>query len=538
MGDAHGTSDTIVAPPSQLHKVQKIIRAKFMEIIRLQRPSRPSPSIPIFPCEASDITSQNSEPTTTNQVVLLQKREQGDTSEITSQESLQITNDRLTLLRKHGEGNTSDITLQEAAQPINDQVTLVNKRGRFRLHHQQQYKNSLLAGVGYLELANAGDFAANVWNEIPVPKFAAVLMGLGGILALGMVVVAVRDLLLSWKNIKLLRVERAHLQSLQESHKNDTEMVQLIENRLGVGAREIGTELVDRLVMDAFMGFGSLLVGIGTLMAIGGANPRVYKTSNLLSGYIGNGLAAAFGVANAVWSGYLVRRFHLHHAAVFALETNDTIRRRLHTRFRRFQWHAGINGVNGLVAGAASMVTAERWWGYVVLIPCIIILIVCNYFWRKKLGYDRPLVGLTRSIEKQSTLLFEELQQVIMMQSTFAELEPSLPQAQFRRDYLDSILRLIVDNNMFESFCESLAHDKRTQPLFNKLQCLSLCPQQITISHQAIFWLPTTDLIIVLQHAQIFLQREGVAILIYRERYLLELLGYAIWQDHQKAATA
>jgi hypothetical protein len=509
-----------------------------MEIIQLQRASRPSSVIPKFPCEFSDITSQDSEQTTTDQVMLLRDRGQGDTSEITSQDSMQTSNDQLTLLRKHGHGNTSDITLQEAGQPINDQVTLVHKRGRFRLRHQQQFKNSLLASVGYLELANAGDFAANVWNEIPVPRFAAVLMGLGGTLALGMVLVAVYDLRLSWKNIKLLRVEKLHLQNLRQLHDEDTELTQLIDNRLGVGVREIGTELVDRLVMDAFMGLGSLLVGIGTLMAIGGANPHVYKASNLLSGYIGNGLAAAFGLANAVWSGYLVHRFHLHHAAVFARETNDTVRRRLHTRFRRFQWHAGINGVNGLVAGAASMVTAERWWGYVVLIPCIIILIVCNYFWRKRLGYDRPLVGLTGSIKKQSASLVEELQHVIMMQSTLVELKQSLPQAQFRRDYLDSILRLIVDNNMFETYCESLACNRSTRPLLNKLQCLSLSPHQITITHQAIFWLPTNDLIIVLQHAQDFLKTEGVTILIYRERYLLELLGYAAWQEHIKTAAA
>jgi hypothetical protein len=40
---------------------------------------------------------------------------------------------------------------------------------------QCRLKNSLLFGVGMLELANAGDFAANVWNEIPVPRFAMVL---------------------------------------------------------------------------------------------------------------------------------------------------------------------------------------------------------------------------------------------------------------------------------------------------------------------------------------------------------------------------
>ncbi|CAM6097645.1 unnamed protein product [Calypogeia fissa] len=40
--------------------------------------------------------------------------------------------------------------------------------------------------------------------------------------------------------------------------------------------------------MDILMGFGAVLVGVGTLMAIRGANPTVYLISNLLSGYIGN----------------------------------------------------------------------------------------------------------------------------------------------------------------------------------------------------------------------------------------------------------
>jgi hypothetical protein len=56
-----------------------------------------------------------------------------------------------------------------------DKVTFIRQKGRFNPLKQRRLKNSLLAGVGFLELANAGDFAANVWNEIPVPHFAAAL---------------------------------------------------------------------------------------------------------------------------------------------------------------------------------------------------------------------------------------------------------------------------------------------------------------------------------------------------------------------------
>jgi hypothetical protein len=48
------------------------------------------------------------------------------------------------------------------------------KKG-WTLRDQYRLKNSLLFGVGLLELANAGDFAANVWNQVPVPHFAMVL---------------------------------------------------------------------------------------------------------------------------------------------------------------------------------------------------------------------------------------------------------------------------------------------------------------------------------------------------------------------------
>ncbi|KGO69516.1 hypothetical protein PITC_014060 [Penicillium italicum] len=430
----------------------------------------------------------------------------------------------------------SDITWQESLESKKGQVVLVRRGGRFHLLHQQQFKNSLLASVGYLELANAADFAANVWNQIPVPKFAAVLMGIGGTLALGMVLVAIHDFRLSWINVKLLRAERDHLQRLRQYHGKNAELARLIDSRLGVGLREIGTEVIDRIVMDVLMGFGSLLVGVGTLMAIGGANPRVFKASNLLSGYIGNGLAAVFGLLNAIWSGYLFRRFHMHDTAAFAREPSDDIRRRLHTRFRRFQWHAGVNGLNGLVAGAASMVTAERWWGYVVLIPCIISLILCNYFWRKKLGYDRPLLGHTSATEIQVTELIEDLQYVIVMQRALADSEHSLPQPIFQPNSVDSIIRFIVRENMFETYCESLARDKTTCHIFAAFPSLNTSPDQITISLDALFRLPPRHLDLILEHAKKFLRTTGVRIFTYRERHLLELVGHAIYKDHKKAA--
>ncbi|EHA18365.1 hypothetical protein ASPNIDRAFT_134561, partial [Aspergillus niger ATCC 1015] len=275
---------------------------------------------------------------------------------------------------------------------------------RFQLSHQPLFRNSLLAGVGFLELANAADFAANVWNQIPVPKYAMVFMAIGGPIALLITLVAARDFYLSYTNVQLLLKERRYLRELLDSvttttttttttqnTNTNTQAEILLRSRLSVNFRELGTEIVDRILMDALMGFGALLVGTGTIMAIFGANHHVYVASNLLSGYIGNGLAAVFGLVNAIWSGYLVGRFQVCWDTDLEAEVK-MYKDPLKLRFRSLQFHALVNGINGLVAGAASMVTATMWYGYVVLVPCIVSLIACNWFWRVRVGYDRPLL--------------------------------------------------------------------------------------------------------------------------------------------------
>ncbi|PYI35594.1 hypothetical protein BP00DRAFT_334433, partial [Aspergillus indologenus CBS 114.80] len=294
----------------------------------------------------------------------------------------------------------------------------------YRILHQPLFRNSLLAGVGYLELANAADFAANVWNEIPVPLHAKILMAIGGPCALCMTLVAARDLYLSAANVRVLRQERAFLAAsiaarASADHTQDpahrptpsrerSPIDTLNAYKHGVNTREVLTEVIDRILMDLLMGLGALLVGIGTLLAIGGADRPIYRASNLLSGYVGNGLAAGFGLVNAIWSAYLVWRFQRCWTACAAAAepgatTDENQPRRLHpelpaslkttlrARMRALQFHAAVNGVNGVVAGAASMVTATMWYGYVVLVPCIVSLILLNVFWRARLGYDRSL---------------------------------------------------------------------------------------------------------------------------------------------------
>jgi len=61
------------------------------------------------------------------------------------------------------------------SQSSSQAATFVRQKNGWTQKKQYRLKNSLLAGVGLLELGNAGDFAANVWNQIPIPRFAMAL---------------------------------------------------------------------------------------------------------------------------------------------------------------------------------------------------------------------------------------------------------------------------------------------------------------------------------------------------------------------------
>jgi hypothetical protein len=149
--------------------------------------------------------------------------------------------------------------------------------------------------------------------------------------------------------------------------------------------------------------FAALLVCVGTLVAIDGANQRAYEASNLLTGYIGNVPPALFGLANAAWCVYAWRRAH-HHAhcaptatlyCVWGERVNVAEMLKLHTQ--RVKTHSAINGIYGIIGGVGSLMTADAnnnrhmVWGYAVLIPCVIGAVFSNYFWRTLIGYDRDM---------------------------------------------------------------------------------------------------------------------------------------------------
>ena len=108
--------------------------------------------------------------------------------------------------------DSSPELLQNSNIPTGYHLKYTRCEGQYRLQEPRyQLKNSLLAAVGFFELANAGDFPANVWNTVPVPPYAIALMAVGGTLALCMTYFAYRDARLSWYNLKGLRCERSFL---------------------------------------------------------------------------------------------------------------------------------------------------------------------------------------------------------------------------------------------------------------------------------------------------------------------------------------
>ncbi|KAL2813324.1 hypothetical protein BDW59DRAFT_154896 [Aspergillus cavernicola] len=393
-----------------------------------------------------------------------------------------------------------------------------SKRGKYNSTNHTKLRNNLLAGVGYLELANAGDFAANVWNDIPVPRHAMILMAIGGPIALLVSIVAARDFHLSWRNVSLLYSERKSLHSITPLNQKEIGV-------LGVNTRELGTELIDRMLMDLLLGIGALLVGTGTIMAIWGADHKVFEASNLLSGFIGNSFAAIFGVINAGWSGYLVYRFQIRYTACVSNPGVGTLHLKLRQRFRRLQWHSAINGMNGLVAGMASMVTARMWWGYVGLIPCVVLMIAGNLFWRMKLGYDRPAnLGLVEYLAGEKPAEGDGGSYDILESLTaVTEAQDRLRQTA-ETGTLEVMLTFIVEYDMLELFCLWISRVWPDHQVFN------MAPAAVDISCEDLKG-PEDEQTQMAVECRRFLGKEGKDFLEHRERYLLELIGEMMWME-------
>jgi len=402
------------------------------------------------------------------------------------------------------------------------------KKGAYNPLLESKLRNNLKASVGYLELANATDFAANVWNAIPVPIYAAILMGLGGSLAIILSLFAVRDGYLSLWNIKALRKERMGLltrraKEVEEGLRRPACDSASNAMRLEVNKRELGTEIIDRLSMDVFMGFGALIVGIGTLMAIGGAEPPVYKASNLLSGYIGNSPSLLWGVFNTLWSAYIFIRAHSHLKHGLRELESGVVKQILTSRVRTIKVHSFVMGLSTMVSGAGGMVSVTRWWGYVMILPCIIASVYGNVLWRKRIGYERPLSNkMERQWDREE--LVQELEWILSVKQTLdTHREVHLSDLVANPGSPAVATEFIVRCDLFEDFSCRLLRDKSFAAYFDTitngpLTGFSLTPQMVLAASPELSPLLLTT-------AEICVQKRLRWQIESKERYLLEMLG-------------
>lgn len=410
-----------------------------------------------------------------------------------------------------GLGPTCDstATLEGSASWTN--VHLTRQDDQYVPTLRTRRRNDLLLFVGFLEFFNALDFPANVWNQIPTPTFAKGLMVTGGSLAIIASLVAFVDLSLSWRNIKLLRQERAFLEAQRSRTQRGTQPHHYLRAWLSVNFRELFWELVDRLLQDAIVGFGGIVIGVGTIIAIKGEDPHIFKASNLMSGYIGNGLVAVYGVINAGWNTYLTIRARRHSREVMRYISDTSVRKRARSVFRVHQVYAIVNGVNMIVAAAGSLISSTMWFGYVILIPCIIAAIFTNTFWKKKAGYDRLMVP-HRPFE--SVDIYQEITRAIRLQD---QLKDPTYNPELSRLPRDAILDLIIKNEMLEDLCLAMVNSPATRRAM-----LGGEPPQIEINAQT---LAAMDFGILIDAVRNCMDTIGFHRARDQERMLYELLG-------------
>lgn len=406
-----------------------------------------------------------------------------------------------------------------------------SRSGRLKPAQQARLRNNLLASVGFLELANAGDFAANVWNETPVPVYALAFMALGGTMALSLIYFAVRDARLSWGNLRALRAERHYLRLQRERYRGDANMLQTVECFMDMNTRESGTEMIDRIGMDMLLGLSSLLVGVGTFMAMNGDHDSaLYTASNLMTGYVGNTPCAIFGVANLLWSSYVwTRARKQQRAALNYVRDSTRMSQMLRNRTSSLQMHAALNGITGIVAGAAALVTATMWWGYVVLVPCIVTSGIVNIFWRRRLGYERPLVthhitSIDQDIVVEALRYADACRRRVMYGQESASKDAFTTLVQDPHSIL-SALEVVQKTNLFEEFCVRLFKDEQ---LYQRLFTSSgNQPGEIPIVDWDRLVASEDEALTqrLLTMAKELINESALTFYVYQERHLLELLG-------------
>lgn len=393
------------------------------------------------------------------------------------------------------------------------------KDGQWALSRDGMLINNLSWVVGFMELANAGDFAANVWNDIPVPVYAIVFMAIGATVAGVLSIFAFRDARRARYNVRYLRTQRKQLFEEKRQLEERSESTLETEVILAINFRELGTELVTRCIMDFLMGFGAVLICIGTYMAIGGANPSVFLASNLLSGYIGNTPIALFGLFNSSWAGYIFCKAQGHVTASRRLLGPGTATALVKRRARKVQVFSVINGTATLLGGVGSMITATRWWGYVILIPVIISSFFCNVWWRKMMGYTRS-EGHPAIIRDELIVALEFAAAAEVRSAKDPEAPPQwcseLPSS------LADMLEFLSRHSLLHQYCvKIMANSDICQALGGNAADLT----ELSISPNDILALPANLQPTLLETAHKVARDVSPDHFKNRERYLAELLG-------------
>ncbi|KAI5456476.1 hypothetical protein BGZ63DRAFT_429124 [Mariannaea sp. PMI_226] len=422
-----------------------------------------------------------------------------------------------------GQGTTKEINIVETHPrfhaPGLDHVTLVKKRRKWSYLPGIRLEHNLHWACGLLETANSGDFAANVWNDVPVPVFVIVLMAIGGTIAAVISVFALLDGIKAWHNVKFLQKQRQLLQTQRSQQLEESHPTEELDVLIDITRRELYTEKINRWGMDVMMGGGAVLISIGTFMAIGGANKKVFLASNILSGYLGNAPIAIFGLVNCAWGIYMcsIKRAH-QHAAIKKLPDSVALSV-VRTYCFRVRFFFIVNGISTFIGGVGSMLTATQWWAYIILVPVMIASFFTNYWWRSRVGYDRPVLNFPVGMDKRGLI---EALEFANETSRLAQqdLEAAMTQLAHDPTSLEAVLRGFVDNGLFEPFSVELIKNKEIQKI--------LCGEKgkrAEIEVQNLVGLPEYHQQIVLDMAKKFLEAEGPALFEHRTRFLAEALG-------------
>ena len=154
-----------------------------------------------------------------------------------------------------------------------------------------------------------------------------------------------------------------------------------------------------------------------------------------------------------------------------------------------------------------------------VLAPCIISSICCNFIWRRKIGYDRPFVRQVPSFDEDS--LGEELEFITSAQRALAEDRSGLL-SRFISDQesIASAVEFVVRNDLFEDLCVHLVKDAEISTII-----FGPSNETLTIDSQSLWAIDERSIPRLLEIVRTCVNERGPTCLKYRERYLLEMLG-------------